>query len=51
MNTFRTGRPLLVNSTQYTQTSSIVIDLGERDIHASDWGQLDLLSSWTYCPI
>jgi len=37
MNTFRTRRPLLVNATQATQSSSIVTDLGERNVHAGDW--------------
>jgi hypothetical protein len=37
MNTFRTRRPLLVNATQCTQASSIVTDLGERNVHPGDW--------------
>lgn len=37
MDTFRTRRPLLVKATQCRQASSIITDLGARNVHPGDW--------------
>jgi hypothetical protein len=37
MNTFRTRRPLLVNASQCTHDTSILTDLGKRQVHTGDW--------------
>lgn len=37
MTTYRTSRPLLVEATRCTSSTTIVTDLGEREVHPGDW--------------
>jgi hypothetical protein len=37
MNTFRTRRPLLVNATQCTQSTTIFTPCGQRKAYPGDW--------------